>query len=283
MIVIVIIVINVVTLYYITFFTFLHGCHTGGDITIIVCRGRHLSNVGQRRHTGGDISSKVGQGRHTGGDVGVASSPHRRHTDDATPTVMTPSRSAEDVTLTVTTSARAAEDATLAVTTSARSAEDATPTVTSPARSAEDATPTVTTSARSAEDATLTVTSLARFTVNPAIFRGIEVGPPTNFESATTSSSAERSSSDIICRTKGGVFLMVILAPAKPVGIWMSTGSWIRSIISADTRRLAFCHFGVSTGDWPIEVPAVQQVPGVAESTYVHQVSSGGLYFMQAS
>ena len=55
------------------------------------------------------------------------------------------------------------------------------------------------------------LTSPALSTVNPAIFRGIEVGPTTtlfqHFESATTFSSAEGSSSDIICRAKCGVLL----------------------------------------------------------------------------
>ena len=133
---------------------------------------RNISNdsskVGRGRHTDGDDSSKVGRGHHTGGDV--SSKIYRQ-----------PSNLQGC-------SGRSTDKGVLQQ---------------SPARSADDATPTVTTSARSAEDATPAVMSPARSTVNPAIFRGVVVGPPTkvsqNFESTTTSSPTERSSSDVIC------------------------------------------------------------------------------------
>ena len=94
------------------------------------------------------------------------------------------------------------------------------------------------------------MTSPARSTVNPAIFRA--------------SSSAEKSSSDVICRTKGGMFLVFCLAPAKAVGTGMSTSSRITSIMSADTltapssflsiwrvnRRWADRGTGCPTGSW---------------------------------
>ena len=174
----------------------------------------------------------------------------------------------EDATPAVTTSARSAGDAEPVVTSPARSADDVTPKVMTSAKSAEDATPSVTTSVRSAEDATPTVTSPARSTVNLAIFRGVVVGPPIklsqNLELAMTSSFAERSSSDVICQTKGGVFLVLILAPTKPVGTGTCTGFWITSIMSADTltalssllslwrvdRRRAIQDIGCSTGSW---------------------------------
>ena len=35
----------------------------------------------------------------------------------------------------------------------------------------------------------------------------------------------------------------------------------------------------MSTGDGPVEVPAVQQVPGLGGNTYIHLGSTGGLEF----
>ena len=68
----------------------------------------------------------------------------------------------------------------------------------------------------------------------------------------------------------------------------MSTGSGITSIMSADTlamRCLASCQSGVSTGDGSVEIPAVQQVPGLGGGggggdTYVHQGSTDGIEFL---
>ena len=100
--------------------------------------------------------------------------------------------------------------------------------MTTSVRSAEDVTPTVMTSARSAGDATPAVTYPAGLTVNPAIIGVVMVDLPTkaprDFGPTTITSFTEISSSDVICRTKGGVFLMLSLAPAKPVGTGMSTG-----------------------------------------------------------
>ena len=57
------------------------------------------------------------------------------------------------------------------------------------------------------------------------------------------------------------------------------TSSWITSIMSADTLTAPSSFLSLWRVDGPIEVPAVQQVHGLAESTYVYQGSSGGLDF----
>ena len=104
--------------------------------------------------------------------------------------------------------------------------------------------------------------------------------------SATTTSSAERSSSDVICRIKGGVFLRLFLEPVKPVATGISTGSGITSIMSADNLTTPSSFQSV----WCVGrrragrgIPAVQQVPGLGGryicSWGVHMrswVSAGG-------
>ena len=151
---------------------FLHGCHTSGDITIRVGRGRHtggdsLNTVGRGRHTDGDDSSKFGRGCHTYGDDSSKVGRGRHTGGDISSKV-------------------------------GRGCH--TPTVTTPARSAEDATPTVTTP--------------ARLTVNPAIVE-VVVKATHDFGPTMVTSFTESSSSDVICQTKGGVFLMMSIAPAN--------------------------------------------------------------------
>ena len=56
---------------------------------------------------------------------------------------------------------------------------------------------------------------------------------------------------------------MLLLAPARPVGTGLSTGSGIISINTADTltRQLAAYQTVMPTGDRPVEAPAVHQAP----------------------
>ena len=82
-----------------------------------------------------------------------------------------------------------------------------------------------------------------------------------------TTSSAERSSSDVICRIKGGVFLMIVLALANLMGTGMSIGSGIALIMSADTLTAPSSFLSVWRVDW------------LGGNTYAHQGSTGGLEF----
>ena len=144
-------------------------------------------------------------------------------------------------------------------TTSVMSAEGATPMVTSPASSAGNDTPTVVSPTRLAGDYTPTVTSPARSTINPALFRGIELH---KLRPATTTSSMARSSMN--CQTKGGVLLVLLLVPARLVGTGLSTGSGITSIITVLTSCLSDCR---------VEAPALQQAPCARENKHVLYMS----------